>query len=463
MSLFIRNPGSFKDPSGTVFSRDGKVYRSIFAPGVKDFESARDAGIHDKLIGAGLLLPHEEVGMYDFAPEGTIYCLTHPPLPMVSYPWEWTFSMLKDAALIHLEVMEMLVPKGFWLRDASALNVQYDGSRVRLVDTLSIGRRVPESPWIGYRQFCSHFLAPLALAAYCDIRTLAFWRTYIDGYPLDLVIKMLPFARKYRPGIFLHLYLHAYFQRLDRRKESINNHKSPKMLKVTDQGLIGLIRSLRRTIARMKWRPNPGIWAQYKAIRTYHEQDIACKSDYVAKVVQRIRPKMVWDLGGNTGEFSLIAASHGAFVVCMDEDPVCTEYLYREICRKAIPRAILPLTMNFANSSPGLGWDNRERPSLGERGSADLVLALALIHHLVFTYNVPLPLIAEWFSKITNYLLVEFIPPNDPMVQIMVMDQNRRYLPYSLDLFQSSFGENFYFIDQIKLNNGRILFLCKCK
>jgi len=248
------DPRSFRDPSGHVFSRDGKIYRSIFGPGVKDFEAARDAGIYDKLIEAGLLLRHDEVDLGDPAPEGTVYCLCHPRLRMISYPWEWPFSMLKEAALIHLDAMEMLLPHGFWLRDASAFNVQYDGTRLCLIDTLSIGQRVAESPWVAYGQFCSHFLAPLAMAAYRDIRTLSLWRNYIDGYPLDLATKMLPFWRRYRPGLFMHLTLHARFQDAADRKEDIGKAKSVKKPKVNDRGLIGLVRSLQRTVAGIKWK-----------------------------------------------------------------------------------------------------------------------------------------------------------------------------------------------------------------
>ncbi len=455
------NLGSFRDPSGRVFSKNGKIYRCIFEPGAKHFEAARDAGIYDKLIESGLLLPHQEVDKHGLAPEGTVYCLTHPRLPMISYPWEWSFSMLKEAALIHLDTMEKLIPLGFWLRDASAFNVQFDGNRLRLMDTLSVGQRVPDSPWVGYRQFCSHFLAPLAVAAYCDIRTLSLWRNYIDGYPLDLATKMLPLWRRYRPGLFMHLTLHARIQNLADRRKNIGKPRSNKKPKVSDQGLIGLIRLLRRTIVRIKWKRTSKIWEDYEAIRTYQAKDIARKSEYVDRVVQRLQPNVVWDLGANTGEFSLIAASHGAFVVSIDGDPACTEFLYQRISRERRLKGILPLTMDLANPSPGLGWDNHERISLRDRGPADLILALALIHHLVLSCCVPLSLIAEWFGSLADHLLVEFVPPSDPMVQKLLRNRGEEHLPYNLEVFKSSFGKFFDFVDQTTLQNGRTLFLCK--
>jgi hypothetical protein len=452
---------SFRDPFGHVFEADGKICRSVFEPGVKDFEAARDAGVYDELIEAGLLVPHEEVDVGSLAPEGTVYCLTHPRLPMISYPWEWPFSMLKDAALAHLDAMEILIRCGFWLRDASAFNVQYDGRRLRLIDTLSVGRRVPDSPWVAYGQFCSHFLAPLAMAAYRDIRTLSLWRNYIDGYPLDLATKVLPFWRRWRPGLFMHLTLHSRFQSAADRKENIGKAKVIHKAKVTDRGLIGLVRSLRRTISGIKWKPVSKVWDEYEEIRTYQAEDVTRKSQYVDRVVQLLKPSTVWDLGANTGEFSLIAASQGAFVVSIDGDAACTEYLYQKLPREDGAKGILPLTMDLANPSPGLGWNGRERLSLCDRGPADLVLALALIHHLVFSSCVPLSLIAEWLASISNHVVVEFVPPTDPMVQKLLRNRRDGHLPYNLDVFQLGFGKPFDFIDQTRLQNGRTLFLCK--
>ena len=455
------NSSSFRDPFGQVFSQSGKIYRSIFNPGVKDFEAARSARIFDQLIKAGLLLPYEEVNKTDRLPEETVYCLNHPRLPMICYPWEWSFSMAKEAALIHLKIMELIIPHGFWLRDASAFNVQYDGNNLRLIDTLSIGQRIPESPWVAYGQFCSHFLAPLAMAAYCDIRTLSLWRNYIDGYPLDLALKTLPFWRRYRPGLMMHLIMHAHAQRIADRKENIGKSKNVKLLKVSDRGLIGVVRSLRRTIEKIHWKRYSKIWESYEDLRTYNDEDVALKSEFVEKVVQKLQPDMVWDFGANTGEFSLIAASHGAFVASIDSDPACTENLYQKVRQNDRLKRILPLTIDLANPSPGLGWNSTERLSLKDRGPVDLVLALALIHHLVFSCCIPFSLIAEWFASLTNHLLVEFVPPSDPMVQKLMENRRNQHLPYDFEVFQSSFSKHFDFLDKTTLQNGRTLFLCK--
>ncbi|MDZ7698229.1 MAG: SAM-dependent methyltransferase [Deltaproteobacteria bacterium] len=455
------NSGSFRDPFGKVFTSDGKVFRSIFSPGVKTYEAAKMRGVYEHLIDKRLLISHEETQVDESAAEGAVYCLAHPCLPMVSYPWEWSFSMLKDAALLHLEAMEILVPRGFWLRDASAFNVQYDGKQLVLIDTLSIGKRTPDSPWVAYGQFCAHFLAPLAIAAYCDIRLLSLWRSYIEGFPLDLVVKMLPSIKKYRPGIFMHLKLHSAAQASADKKEDITKIRSSEKIKVGDKGLIGIVSSLKRTIDRTNWKRRSAIWEDYGEIRTYDDPDVAMKSEYVENVIRQLKPKMVWDLGANRGEFSLIAASHGAFVVSIDGDPACSEALYEKIGGEKRITGILPLTMDLANPSPGLGWNSKERLSLSERGPADLVMALALIHHLVLSSCVPFDLIAEWFSTLGNSLLIEFVPPDDPMVKKLLQNRGDEHLPYSLNLFKRSFASFYDFEEEIILNNGRILFLCE--
>lgn len=457
------NPGSFRDPSGMVFTLNGKIYRSVFKAGVEDYEAARKAGLHDRLVDAGLLIPHKEVDIGEDAPPGTVYCLNHPCLPMISYPWEWSFSMLKDAAILHLEAMELLLPLGFWLRDANAFNIQYDGKRLRLIDTLSIGRKTAGSPWVAYGQFCAQFLAPLAVAAYCDIRTLGLWRSYMDGMPLDLAVKMIPKWRLFRPGFFMHLFLHEKFQKSSDRKEDIGKQVEVAAPKVSDTGLLGLIRSLRRTIDGIKWKPVSRVWDDYQEIRTYATEDVTQKTEYVDRTIKRINPKIVWDLGANTGEFSRIAAAHGAYVMSLDGDIACTEYLYQQCFKKDKIERILPLSMDLSNPTPGLGWKGQERLSLNERGPADLVLALALVHHMVFSNCIPLHQTAEWFSSIGNHILVEFVPQEDPMVIKLLRFRKDEHHPYDIESFTTAFGKYFKFIDREMLKNGRELFLMEKK
>jgi len=453
----VTDYGSFRDPAGSVFSAGGKIFRSVFPPGVKDYEDARQKNVFLKLIAAGFLIDHQEVRIPKGAPEGTVYCLEHPVLPFVSYPWEWPFSLFKDAALLQLDIMEMLIPQGFWLRDASVFNVQYDGSGLKLIDTLSIGKRVPDSPWMAYGQFCAHFLAPLVMAAYSDIRLLNLWRNFIDGFPLDLAVSSLSWKNRLRPGLFMHLVLHAYFQKNVQRREKLTHGSSFKNPKATDRGLLGLVRSLRRTISHIAFRNISGMWKDYETYRIYNTNEIQAKTEFLTRVMDRVQPKTVWDLGANVGEFSQTAGSRGAFVVSIEQDPVCTEMIYQSNKRQTAQNRILPLTMDIANPSPGLGWSGRERLSLQERGPADLLLALALIHHLVLSAYVPLNRVARWFSEIAKSVVVEFVPPEDPMVLKLLSNRHTGHLPYDAMVFREAFDSLFDRVDETQLTNGRIL------
>lgn len=455
----INDSGSFRDPSGSVYiSKQGSVFRYIFQPGVADYEAAKNSGVYETLFNSGLLIAHEEINKKALADTEACYCLKHPKIPMVSYPWEWPFSLLKDAALIHLNIMEIIIPLGFWLRDANAFNVQFDGEKPIFIDTLSIGKRVAESPWVAYGQFCSHFLAPLAIAAYSDIRFFSMWRSYHNGFPLDITAKILPIVKKINPGLFTHLILHSKFQTMADKKEHIKKKK--KRMTISDAGLVGLIRSLRKTITGIEWKRSSAIWESYNDIRMYKSNDINEKSIFVDAVVDRLRPDVVWDLGANTGDFSVIAGSKGSFVVSIDGDPACTESLYKKISQGSGLKKILPLTMDLSNPSPGIGWNNKERMSLNDRGPADLVLALALIHHLVLTHLIPLSHVAEWFARISKHLLVEFVPPDDYMAMKLVENRLEKSLPYSYNAFKKSFGQYFTFIEEKQLENKRSLFYC---
>ena len=208
--------------------------------------------------------------------------------------------MLRDAGLLLLEIMEAIVPKGFWLRDASALNVQFDGRRLRLIDTLSIGLRPSNSPWVAYHQFCCHFLAPLALAAYGDVRTMGLWREFIDGYSLDLSARLLPRHKRFRAGLFSHLILHAWFSRKYENQEGLQNRPGS-WTRLSDSSLLGLIHSLKRTISRIRWPKQNEFWKEYHAFRLYRDGDVQRKKEYVEKAIAQTQPGTVWDLGGNVG------------------------------------------------------------------------------------------------------------------------------------------------------------------
>jgi hypothetical protein len=428
---------SFRDPAGYVFRRDGVLYRAIRRPGRPHFERLMASGLYEELVGARLLVPHEEVPA-SAAERADVERVIRPEeVPFVSYPYEWSFSQLQDAALATLEVQKRALRRGLTLVDASAYNIQFLRGAPILIDTLSLREVVDGEPWTAYRQYCQHFLAPLALMALRDVRLGQLLRVHIDGIPLDLAAGLLPFSSRRRASLLLHLHLHARSQKRHEGRELAGPRR-----KVGRQALFGLIDSLEAGTRRLSWRPAGTEWADYYEATNYTAEGLAEKERAVASFVAGVRPRTVWDLGANVGAFSRAAAAAGAEVVSFDLDPACVERNYLRV-RAGKETRLLPLLMDLTNPSSASGWANEERMSLLARGPADAVLALALIHHLAIGNNVPLDRIARLFAAAGRSLLVEFVPKSDSQVRRLLVTREDVFDRYTEAEFERAFGAFF--------------------
>ena len=204
---------SFRDPGGFLFRREGSLYRQVNRACAEDFQLLESSGLAASLREAGLLIPHVEADVEPPRPDIAFRVIRPEPVPFISYPYEWSFSQLKDAALTTLRIQKIALRHGMILKDASAYNIQFHRGRPVLIDTLSFTRYEEGQPWVAYRQFCQHFLAPLALMAYRDVRLSALLRTEIDGVPLDLAAGLLPWRTRLKPGLLMHLHVHAASQK----------------------------------------------------------------------------------------------------------------------------------------------------------------------------------------------------------------------------------------------------------
>jgi hypothetical protein len=438
---YVRDRGSFRDPCGFVFFHDGTPYRQVNAAHAEVFRGLMQSGLYDELVEAGLLVSHEEVALR--LPEAPpAHAVLRPEkVPFISYPYEWCFSQLKAAALVTLEIQRRALARGRSLRDASAYNVQFIGSRAVFIDTLSFGRYVEGQPWAAYRQFCQHFLAPLAMMAMVDPALGKLARANIDGVPLALTNRVLPFRSRFKPGLLLHLHLHG---RSEAKTIGAPAAAAPQR-RVSDMSktaMLGLIDSLDRTVRHLSWKPSTSLWSTYASHLNYsasaQERKRALIAQMVAAVKSRSRLVTAWDLGANTGTYSRITADAGAHVISFDSDHAVIEQQFKTLTAARHTR-ILPLLQNFANPSPAVGWNHAERRSLAERGPADLALALALVHHLAIGGNVPLPSVAKFFAGICHNLIIEFVPKEDSQVQRMLEHRDDGYDDYSLTAFEQAF------------------------
>lgn len=439
---------SFRDPSGFVFVRDGTLYRQVNHVYRSDYDRLMGSGLYQALTAEGLLVSHEEEPAAEPAGPGAYKLIRPREVAFISYPWEWCFSQLKNAALVTLRIQQMALEHGMSLKDASAFNVQFDGPSPVFIDSLSFEAYEEGRPWVAYRQFCGHFLAPLAVMAYTDHRLGRILRTFLDGLPLDLASRLLPFRSRLRAGLATHLHLHAKAEaRLTPATEDGAGGKSPR---VSRRGLLGILDSLRRTVEGVAWRPAGTTWAEYYSETNYPEAGLRAKSAEVGRMVERVAPTTVWDLGANTGRFSRIAAQTARQTISFDMDEAAVERNYLETVAEK-RSGVLPLVLDLSNPSPGIGWAGRERLPLLERGRPDLVLALALIHHLAIGNNLPFSQIAEYFGRMTDDLVIEFVPKEDSQVQRMLSTREDIFADYHREAFEEAFSRHFRIRESVPL------------
>lgn len=416
---------SFRDPSGYLFIDDGVLYRRVERAYAAHFEKLVSSGLHDALVAESLIVPFTD--RTDATRWPGAYRVIEPErIPFVSLPYEWSFGQLRAAALLTLRVQSMALERGMVLKDASAFNVQFRGAQPVFVDTLSFATYEEGAPWVAYRQFCQHFLAPLALQALVDVRLRELTRSHLDGVPLDLASRLLPASTRLRPWAAMHIHLHATsIARHASTRADRGAAKSPPRVK--RQGLEGIVDHLRAAVTALEWKPAATEWGDYESTHGYDTEGQQAKRALVASFLARLKPGRVLDLGANTGEYSRIAREAGASVVALDGDPSAVELAFRRLSASG-ERGILPLWVDLANPSPSQGWAHHEWGSLASRMRADVVLALALVHHLAIGNNVPLESVAEFMAMLGRDLVIEWVPKQDPQVQ--------RLLSSRVDVFE---------------------------
>lgn len=449
---------SFRDPSGFLFFRDGILYRQVNQSYKENFNLLKKTGLLRKLIQEGLLIPHREVDLI-FAKTKDAFKIIQPEIiPFISYPYEWGFSQLKDAALATLKIQKIALGHGMVLKDASAYNIQFWNGKPVLIDTLSF-EKLQEKPWVAYRQFCQHFLAPLALMNYTDIRLNQLLRIYIDGIPLDLASKLLPQKTKLNIPLLLNIHLHAKSQTYFSDKPQSSRIES--QAKLGKNRLASIINGLESAINGLEWQPKGTEWGNYYQGTNYSRSAFQQKKLLVKKFIALAKPKTVWDLGGNTGEFSRIASDKRIPTVSFDIDPAAVEKNYR-LVKEQGERYLLPLVLDLTNPSPAIGWENRERQSLPERGPVDTVFALALIHHLAISNNLPMEMIAKFFQRVCKFLIIEFVPKEDSQVRRLLSTREDIFDHYTQDNFEKEFSRFFTILKKKSIEGSkRVLYLMK--
>ena len=456
MSQNKRDSASFRDPNGFLFWRDGVLFRQVNQRYKDNYSFLMNSGLYQNLVDGGLLIPHEEVSTEPFDPENIFRVICPERIPFITYPYEWSFGQLKDAALTTLAIQKQALTYEMSLKDSSAYNIQFWRGKPILIDTLSFEKYEVGKPWVAYRQFCQHFLAPLALMSYRDVRLSQLLRSHIDGIPLDLTSKLLPFRTRFNFHLLTHIHFHAVAQkRYAGKKVDLD---SPRQ-EVTKTGILGILSSLESIVRKLYWNPDGTTWADYDSTHNYSDISIKHKKQIITTYLEKVTPNTVWDLGANTGMFSMIAAETGASVISFDIDPGAVEKNYLQVRNKGL-KNVLPLLQDLNNPSTDIGWALQERDSLINRGPVDICLVLALVHHLAISNNVPLKEVARFLQKIAKFIIIEFVPKEDSQVKRLLATREDIFPNYNQNCFEDEFSQYFRIVAWQQLNEtNRIIYL----
>lgn len=470
MNSPARDAGSFRDPSGYVFMQDDRVIRAVMPSAEKSFGAIYDSGLLRELADKGLMIGCERLdanadtlAQYRGARDDSAAALyEHPRVPMLSYPYEWCFSQLKDAAIAHLKLQMVALEKGYELSDATAYNMQFVDGRPLHIDAMSLRPYQDGAHWAGYNQFCRQFLLPLLLEAWAGVAFQGLYRGSIDGISFEDALSILP-RRKLltSPSGFMHVYLHgrAVMARSSKAEKQIDlDRKLPK------SRYLAMLEQLHGFISGLESAKRPAsYWKTYAAVNSYSEPMRDRKLKFVEDWASDAKPSVIWDIGGNTGDFSMAAIKGGAGTsVVLDGDLDSLESAYRFRVKKG--DKLLPLLMNLVDPTPNMGWRQSERKGLMERAGCDGILALAVIHHMCIGGNLPLAEAVRWLLSLAPSGIIEFVPKGDPMVDQLLQVRDDIFHDYEEEVFLNTIAEGHDITAQTKFTeNGRLLVAYRAK
>jgi len=443
------DPGSFRDPASRVFLDGEKVLRLLDERGLQGWRALAATDFFMSAVAEGRVIASTEVD----PPPGSAGALEHPRVPLISYPYEWTFSMLKDAALLQLDLLEGALHAGLTIKDSTPYNIQFVGGRPIFIDIGSFEAYRPGEAWIGYRQFTRQFLFPLMLRAWVGVPFQPWLRGDIEGPTPAQMASMLHGKKRFNTGALLHVRLQA---RMEARMSDRAVREDLKSAGFSSELILANVRKLRSLVESLHWEHNVEGWSDYGSC-THVSRDRDAKSEFLESVIERVGPRRVLDLGANDGHFSAIAAAAGAQAIALDGDEAVLDDLYR----RSIGKGLSVVLTDLANPSPSQGWAGVERSGIIERARPDLVVAYGLIHHLIYSASIPPREVLRWLRSFGTPVVVEFVAPSDEMVARLVGNKLPDELHGGRDEaeFRSMIGAMFDIAREQSLGEGtRILF-----
>lgn len=454
-----RHEASFRDPSGYII-HDGEVLRRVINPIYFDqYNALKEKGIFNALQKKGLLIGHEETSISD-----SEIIITPTPIPFITNPYEWCFEQYKHAALLTLQIQKYALSKGFVLKDASAYNVTFHKGKPVFIDTLSFDFYEEGTPWRAFKQFIMHFFGPLVLAKYHGTEILKMMQTHIDGIPLQLISSILPARSKFSSTLYTNIHLLAKLE----SKHSDDYKAETKIAKLSKKAQNNMLENLFGYIKKLSIKEATE-WGDYYDKTNYESESFQAKKALINAWVKPLQPKRLIDVGGNDGTFARTVIDDVPHVIVTDIDSNAVDQNYRR-ARDKEEENMLTFVSDVLQPSPGIGFNNTERKSLIERlihYAPDVTMALALIHHITLSGNVPFEKSAEFFSKFSRHLIIEFPKREDSWVESLLV-RKREFINhfdfYNTAEFEKGFSKYFEIVQKEQIpGTQRILYLLKRK
>ena len=456
--------GSFRDRTNRIINKNNQIYRVLNSTAEKEWALLTSSKFYEDLINSQKIVKSTQLDISNFETPNHddskwLTILEHERIPLISYPYEWSFNMLKDAALLHLDLMKTALDGNMILKDSSPYNIQWRGKQPIFIDIPSFVEYEQGQAWVGYRQFCELFLFPLMLQAYKDIPFQPWLKGSLQGISANDYANLQSFRDLFKPGVFLHGVLQAKLQNKYKNTDK-STHSEIKNAGFKKELIIHNINGINKLIQNLEWKQSKSTWSNYTNEHNYSSDDMAQKIELVNKICAT-HYKLVWDFGCNTGQFSRIAAEHADYVIAFDFDALAIDQLYKQLKTEGNNK-ILPLVFDLSEPSPNTGWRNKERKLITERGEPELILSLALIHHLVITANIPLSEIIDYFYSVGGDLIIEFVDRNDSMVKRLLLNKEDNYNDYSIENIERLLLNHYKSFDKYILNSGnRTLYYAK--
>ena len=456
----LADSGSFRDPSGRVFKfskyNNLRIIRGVTAQTFKEQTQFLDSQLYTSLNKHKKIV---ETKLFDSSQildtetqKSWSHFLEHATVDLITYPYEWSFGQLKDAAILHLEVLQECLEHGWIVKDSTPYNIQFVNNKPLFIDTPSITKWESGSGWESYRQFCMMFLYPLMLESYLDIDFRMLLKSNLDGIDPKTMFNMVGLRKIYKKGVFSHIYLPYKIEKniLANERDTATAKKRTN-ISHSKLSVIALVDSMLGIIKGLKVNSKISVWGDYDHINTYEHDDNVIKQNFIDSVTNNKRFNTVWDCGANTGLFSEHISGNSREIIAMDGDILAVEKMYQRL--KSRDSNITPMVMNLENMSPDHGFNARERTRLDLRSKPDLIMCLAIIHHIRISANIPCDNFLAYLRSLNSEVIIEFVQREDDMVKKLLLNKKEQYLDYNIDAFENSI-EKYFSIEKTDLLKG---------